>query len=61
MGRKKQVEQGSGKGGKAGVPPAAVGLEPKRHSTPEERRAAVRPTAAARRSCSSRCRPKGAA
>lgn len=41
MGRKKQVEQGSGQVGKAGVPPAGVGLEPKRHSTPEERRAAV--------------------
>lgn len=41
MGRKKQVEPGSSKVGKAGVPPAGVGLEPKRHSTPEERRAAV--------------------
>lgn len=41
MGRKQQVEPGSVKGGRAVAPSAAAGLEPKRHSTPEERRAAV--------------------
>ncbi len=41
MGRKKQVEKESGQGAKAVAQGAAGGLEPKRYSTPEERRAAV--------------------